>query len=451
MSTHTAVGIEDADELFASLARFSNIVVAVSGGPDSLALMILLAEWRARLGSAAPALSVATVDHGLRAASASEADYVSQYAASLGLSHRTLVWRGDKPAIGIPQAARTARYRLLAAHAATLSGTEPPDPALRGPGLTAIATAHTRDDQAETLVMRLARGAGVDGLAAMPAERPVDDRSAITLVRPLLGISKSRLVATLHERGVAFLEDPTNTDRAFERVRVRELLQALEASGVSAQALATSARRMGEALTALDYAAQQFETALALSLNDDIFCQFDRAAFERGPVALRQRVLKRLLDRFGGASKPARLSEIEDLANRLARVPQMRAALGGAVVSAGTKFVRIWREHGRIGAPHLTLAPGSGALWDRRFWVAVSANAPGAVDVRPLGAAGALAIMREKRALNTPARAIAALPAFWAAGTLLAVPSLNGLSYQLDCFETAVFSAVPVTPAGTGY
>ena len=435
-----AIGIDDADELFASLARFSNIVVAVSGGPDSLALLTLLAEWRARLGSGAPAISVATVDHGLRAASTSEAEYVARYAASLGLAHRTLVWRGDKPATGIPQAARTARYGLLEAYAATLSK----------PGFTAIATAHTRDDQAETFVMRLARGAGVDGLAAMQAERPVNDGSLITLVRPLLAISKSRLTAALQERGVAFLDDPTNSDRAFERVRVRELLQALDASGVSARALATSARRMGEARAALDYASQQFETTLALSLNDDIFCQFDRAAFEQGPVVLRQRVLKRLLDRFGGASKPAQLSEIEDMANRLARAPRMRAALGGAVVSAGTRFVRIWREHGRIGAPNLTLAAGSGALWDQRFWVTVSANAPGAVDVRPLGVAGALSIKGEKRVLNSPTQAIEALPAFWTADTLLAVPSLNGLRCQLNCFETAVFAAVPARHVGSG-
>ena len=438
MSTQLAISTDEASELFAPLARFANIVVAVSGGPDSLALMTLLAEWRASSGLGALSISVATVDHGLRTASAGEAEYVSQCAASLGLAHRTLLWRGDKPATGIPQAARTARYQLLEAYAATLPG----------PGLTAIATAHTRDDQAETFVMRLARGAGVDGLAAMQSERPVSSGSLVALVRPLLAIPKSRLIATLQERGVAYKEDPTNADLAFERVRARALLQTLEKDGITGQALATSARRMGEARAALDYATQQFETALALSLNDDIFCQFNRAAFEQGPVVLRQRVLSRLLHRFGGASKPAQLSEIDDMAKLLERAPRMRATLGGAVVSAGTRFVRIWREGGRIGTPNLTLVPGSGALWDQRFWVSVSADAPDAVDVRPLGAAGALAIKGGKQALNSPARALEALPSFWVADTLLAVPSLSGRRCIPNGFETVIFSALPARHVG---
>ena len=438
MIIKTAIGMDEASELFAPLARFANIVVAVSGGPDSLALLTLIAEWQARLGVCAPLISVATVDHGLRAGSAREAEFVARYAASLGLPHQTLLWSGDKPTTGIPQAARDARYQLLGAYAATLPG----------PGVTAIATAHTRDDQAETFVMRLARGAGVDGLAAMQFERPVSAGSLIALVRPLLAIAKSRLIATLQERGIAYTDDPTNADRAFERVRARALLQTLEKDGITTQALGTSARRMGEARAALDYATQQFETALALSLNDDIFCQFDRTAFEQGPVALRQRVLSRLLNRFGGASKPAQLSEIEDMAKLLQRAPRMRATLGGAVVSAGTRFVRIWREGGRIGTPNLTLVPGSGALWDQRFWVSVSADAPDAVDVRPLGAAGALAIKGEKQALNSPARAVEALPSFWVADNLLAVPSLIRFRCRLKGFETATFAAVPARHVG---
>ena len=438
MTTHTPIGAGETKELFAPLARFANILVAVSGGPDSLALLTLLAQWRAGKGRDAPLMTVATVDHGLRADSAREAEGVARYAASLGLVHRTLVWTGDKPHTGIQHAARQARYGLLEVYAAELSVS----------GATAIATAHTRDDQAETLVMRLSRGAGVDGLSAIPAERPIRLGSSIALVRPLLDIPKSRLIATLQERGIAYVEDPANADQTFERVRVRELLRLLEDTGVSRQALATSARRIGEARAALDFAARQFQAGLSLALNDDIFCQFERAAFEQGPVALRHRVLSNLLDRFGGASKPARLSEIENMLNLLARTPQMRATLGGAVVSAGKRFVRIWRESGRIGAPLLTLTPGSGALWDQRFWVASAAGAQCAVDVRPLGAACGNVLKSWKLSPGHPARSIEALPSFWTAGTLLAVPTLNGRGCLPNGFETPIFSALPARSDG---
>ena len=154
---NTPISAQQAKDLFADFKGAPGIVLAVSGGPDSLALMWLAARWRHAL-SRGPRLLAVTVDHSLRAEAAREAREVKRLARSLGLSHRTMRWTGAKPKSGLPAAARSARYRLLAK-------------AARESGATHILTAHTRDDQAETLLMRLVRGSGIAGLAAIPLPR----------------------------------------------------------------------------------------------------------------------------------------------------------------------------------------------------------------------------------------------------------------------------------------
>src|SRR6476659_5583264 len=189
------ISAQDAKRLFAPWKGAPALVLAVSGGPDSLALMWLAARWRRALPRG-PRLIAVTVDHGLRPEAAREARDVKRLAASLDLPHRTLRWTGAKPKTGLPAAAREARYRLLA-QAASRSGA------------THILTAHTRDDQAETLLMRMLRGSGIAGLAAMARET---EREGVWLARPLLEISKSQLIATLIKAKIAFADDPTNRD-----------------------------------------------------------------------------------------------------------------------------------------------------------------------------------------------------------------------------------------------
>jgi tRNA(Ile)-lysidine synthase len=175
------ISAQDARELFAAFKTLPAIVLAVSGGPDSMALMWLMARWRRGLSNG-PRLVAVTVDHGLRPEAASEARDVKRLAKALDLPHRTVRWTGDKPRTGVPAAARAARYRLLTEAARTF-------------GATHILTAHTRDDQAETLLMRLLRGSGIAGLSAMARESV---RNGVVLTRPLLDVPKSRLIATPH-------------------------------------------------------------------------------------------------------------------------------------------------------------------------------------------------------------------------------------------------------------
>jgi tRNA(Ile)-lysidine synthase len=232
--------------LFASFPRSGRVILAVSGGADSTALMVLAQRWRRRRARG-PDLVVATIDHGLRPGSRAEAKAVGVLARRLGLSHEILRWRGAKPKTGIEAAARTARYRLLAELAQRL-------------GAEAIATAHTLDDQAETVLMRLAAGSGPAGLAGM---RPRDVRDGIVLLRPLLGVRKARLVATLARAGIRWADDPMNADPAFVRARLRDAGAALAREGLTPERLGRLAQRMARHEDAVAAAVRSMRSRVA--------------------------------------------------------------------------------------------------------------------------------------------------------------------------------------------
>jgi tRNA(Ile)-lysidine synthase len=290
----------DAARLFADLADAPGLVLAVSGGPDSMALMWLAARWRSARAQG-PRLIAVTVDHGLRPEAAREAVAVKQAARSLDLPHRTLRWRGDKPKTGLPEAARAMRYRLLAEAAKTARASH-------------ILTAHTRDDQAETLLMRLLRGSGIAGLAAMAA---VSKREELLLARPLLDVSKARLIATLKAAGLAFADDPTNRDFAFTRPRLRALMPVLAAEGGDARNLARLAARLARANAAIEVLADGAERYLALVgrksapglRNGETY---DARAFAGLPEEVRLRLLMRAIDRLG-TEGPVKLGKAEAL------------------------------------------------------------------------------------------------------------------------------------------
>ena len=232
---NSPISAQHAKRLFADWKGAPAIILAVSGGPDSIALMWLAARWRRALVRG-PRLIAVTVDHGLRAEAAAEARDVKRLARALDLPHRSMRWTGAKPKSGVPAAARAARYRLLAK-------------AARENGATHILTAHTRDDQAETLLMRLLRGSGVAGLAAMA---PVTEREGLLLARPFLNVSKSQLIATLKKAKIAFADDPTNRDVNFTRPRIRAVMPILAAEGGDARNLARLAARLARANAAIE-------------------------------------------------------------------------------------------------------------------------------------------------------------------------------------------------------
>ena len=299
------VSLQQARRLFAPWLDAPAIVLAVSGGPDSVAMMWLAARWRRAL-KRGPTLHVVTVDHGLRAAAAQEARMVKKLAGELGLPHRTLRWRGDKPSSGVPAAAREARYALLAK-------------AARGAGATHVFTAHTRDDQAETVLMRLSRGSGLTGLCAMA---PQTERDGIMLARPLLEIAKADLVATLDKASIGFAVDPSNSDPRFTRPRLRRLMVELAEEGCDAPNLARLAQRLRRADQALQLMAEGAERFLALT-GADRRGGWDAQGFAALPAEIQLRLLLRWLDQVG-TEGPAELGKAEAL------LAELTAAIGAA-------------------------------------------------------------------------------------------------------------------------
>jgi len=308
------------------------VLIACSGGPDSTALLWLAARWR-KSKKRGPKLIAVTVDHGLRPESRREAAAVARFARSLGVAHRTLRWSGRKPATGIQEAARDARYRLLAE-------------AARKAGSRCVLTAHTLDDQAETLLFRIARGSGVSGLAGMDRHAPMPGSRDILLLRPLLHVPKHRLLATLKAAKVPYADDPTNRDPRFARPRWRTLMPALAEEGLSADRLATLARRV----TRLEWAMREVVAVAARALAPGDWTagstiSFAARAFFRLPDEITLRLIGQAIDRAGDEG-PVELGKLEALMEALhgaADAGRFRRTLAGAVVTIRGEVLTVER------------------------------------------------------------------------------------------------------------
>lgn len=321
--SHRPVTAAESKPIFADLATTESLILAVSGGPDSTALLLIAARWRAALRRG-PALVAVTVDHGLRPEAAAEARAVKALARRLGVVHRTVHWRGAKPSTGLQKAAREARYRLLAE-------------AAREAGARHVLTAHTRDDQAETVLFRLARGSGLTGLGGIGRATPLPGDGTITLVRPLLDLAKVRLVATCEAAHAPFAADPSNADPRFTRARLRGLLPALAAEGLDSRRFAQFAQRLRRADAAL-------EAAVTKACKDVSIrpwpaagpIQLDARDVARLPAEIRLRLLRRALSRRAQEG-PVELGKAEALMAALDAAmnggEDLRRTLAGAIVT----------------------------------------------------------------------------------------------------------------------
>lgn len=399
-----AAPIADAEleALFAPLAAARGLALAVSGGADSLALLDCVDRWR-RTRPGVPVV-VLSVDHGLRATGADEAGAVAGEAHRRGLPARILTWPGPVPTANLEAAAREARYRLLIA-------------AAREAGASHLVLAHHADDVAETFLMRLQRGAGVFGLAAMRAEVDAGD---IAIARPFLTLRRARLAATTAAAGMVPVADPMNEDPRFARVRVRRLMPLLAREGLDAGDLAAAASRLAEAAEAIDTVADRL-LADAAAVDHLAVVTADRTALMAAPAAVRHRALERLLTAAGGAKRPPRFERLAALASAMdATAGRWRRSLGGCIVERRGETVVFCREAGRAGLPTLPLAAAGAGTWDNRFGFSVDGPVPADTVLGALGDTG-----RREIGAKGPARALAALPAIRVAGVLRSVPTLD--------------------------
>ena len=320
-----AIAPTEAKTLFADLQAFPVIALAVSGGPDSTALMLLAARWRDAL-TTKPKLVAVTVDHGLRKESKGEAAAVARLARKLNIPHRTVRWNGRKPSTGVQEKARAARYRLLGE-------------AAQRAGAAHILTAHTLDDQAETVLIRMSRGSGLTGLGAMTriAPLPPDGKSLVVLVRPLLDITKARLIATLDIAKIPYADDPSNRNPRFARSRLRGVMGALAEEGLDATRLAQLARRLKRAEGAIEAAVDRAMNEMTVELSPPGSLCIEASRFADLPAEIALRLLGRAVARAGDEG-PVELGKLEALKcavdrAQTAREGRFRRTLAGAVVT----------------------------------------------------------------------------------------------------------------------
>lgn len=380
------------------------VAVAVSGGPDSLALALLAARWTATRSGR---LLAYTVDHGLRQESAEEASWVQDVLGQRGIEHRILPWRREPDEAAGQSAARDARYGLLAE-------------ACRKDGVVHLLLGHHQDDQIETLLLRLERQSGPLGLAAM---KPETVRHGLRLLRPFLSLPKDRLEETCRAAGLPPVRDPTNIDQRFDRPGLRDLLKGQQTSTLSA--IAAGVGRAGEIADIIDGRASGLLRA-STRFSPQGYAWLDGRALASATPLIVHHMLSRLLQSLGGADY-VRGQPVEGLADWLRSKGED---------SRGLTLGRVYVRQGRDGAgrsqflfcreasnlPEITIDQQNTITWDGRFFVDLSALSDCQGRLGPIGEIKGQAL---KKIWNCPPEVAASLPALWQDGEIVALPQFS--------------------------
>lgn len=392
------------------------IAVGVSGGADSLGLLLLLADWCDQNNGV---LKAYTVDHNLRPAARAEAQGVAKLCAAHGIDHDILTWQFDeKPETHIQERARTARYDLLT------------QACLRD-GFSLLAVAHHLEDQIETFWMRLTHGSGVDGLAGMAPRR---DLGGVTLLRPLLSMPRGHLRDVCRAAGVQWFEDPSNENETFLRPRLRGFEDMLAAEGLTPARLASTLQKLADARDILQGATGAALAEVA-TLHDMGYAMLDLQKFLSLSPALARRVLSDLLAMIAPADYPPGHDLVARLYDALrADGFSGQTAYGCDISLLETQRLLVTREQAAVAAPAL-VAAGQQLCWDRRF--VLDATALDAdIESLTLGALGTsgVAMLRKQLVVepdilaifeNLPGKVRAGLPALRSGEKLLSVPHLS--------------------------
>ena len=370
--------------------------VAVSGGSDSMALLHLLREFCALHQIE---LHAVTVNHGLREEASSEADRVARHCAEIGVPHDTLVWQDWSGKGNLQKAARDARYSKISAWAQEY-------------GISTVAIGHTADDQAETVLMRLSRRSGVDGLSGIQ-HRTV--REGITWVRPLLRTRRETLQAYLEKRHIPWINDPSNDDDRFDRIKARKALNILSDLGITSEVLAEVADHLSEARRALDW--QTFLAAKHVVRVEAGAVVLDETALRLQPEEIQRRLIVRAIMWVSGSNYSPRRAAV---ANVLASLRKGQAGtVDGCHIRRIAAHIWIFREYQAL----RNLSLPTDALWDGRWRMLPLGGAKHAphLTVRALGLDG-LEQCPDWRATGRPHVVLQSTPSVWDQDVLVAAP-----------------------------
>ncbi len=365
------------------------VAVAVSGGPDSLCLLYLLSQWAEGHHVTLEAL---TVDHGLRQMSSEEARRVQQWCQEWSVPHSILRWEGEKPSTGVPQAAREARYALLAEWC-------------RRSGCSYLFLGHHFDDQVETVFLRLMRGSGLNGLIGM---RPAIFKSDICVLRPLLGFKKQRLLATLKAIDHPFVIDESNFNKVFMRNRLRAMLDRFREEHLPFDHIGESIHSLTRGNNVLEglMIDHLLKSAIIMPYG---MVELALPLFLQAPAEIVMRALSRLLPMVSGKAYPPRMKAVERTLKMIrTKDPSYKMTLYGCLLVKGKERLRIFRESRHLPLPSTQFA--NPCLWDGRFLLSFKKEDQEGMILRPLGCDGWAQIKG-----NTPLPFLAALtmPSLW--------------------------------------
>jgi tRNA(Ile)-lysidine synthase len=420
------------DASLASLAHFESpsfLAVAVSGGPDSLALALLADLWSRETGGEMCAL---TVDHRLRPESSAEICRVQAWLSARAIRHEVLTWSGEKPKTGMQEAARIARYRLLAGWC-------------REQGCLHLLAAHHREDQIETHLIRHRAHSGTEGLAGMSAIRELAD---CRLLRPLLGVSRARLRAFLEAQRQPFITDPSNLDPAFERSRFRGA-EGTMPGAAELPGLVAEIRKFGCLRAARQ---RDINSALArfVNLHPAGFAVLDPGILEAVPREVAERALSTVVSTIGGTSYPPRRERLARLCDVLGAALQRGHTLGGCRFVRWRDQVLVMRELARAAQP-IRLDPGTSISWDCRYNVSLPPGSRKSFRIGYLGLAGVTRCDRvrtQPKQRDLPRLLFPILPAAWDEDGIAAVPHLGYMRKGIAVSPQFIFRPVnPLTQA----
>ncbi|GAA3868769.1 tRNA lysidine(34) synthetase TilS [Celeribacter arenosi] len=392
----------------------SRVAVAVSGGGDSMALLCVMAEWAK---SEKIPLFAVTVNHGLRDEAAHEAAFVAETCQRLQVNHTTLDWTGWQGEGNLQDAARRARYDLMAEWS-------------KGLGISQIALAHTCDDQAETFFMRLARASGIDGLTGMQRRRT---DQGITWVRPFLMAARDDLRSYLRDIHQPWIDDPTNDDERFDRIKARRAMEALAPLGVDADVVGRVMDHLAQVRTALDYASHDHALECMRMDHGDLIV--DRRRFAEAAPEITRRLMSSALRWIASADYGPRGLALQEFISSALRGRD--ATLHGVRLIAGTEQFRLTREYDAV----RDTTSAAVDLWDNRWRVKNNENQ--SLVIRALGEDG-LAQVAERPPNAPPRPALMSSPALFDGPTLVASPILGLGSHEivLDVGKDDVFTTL---------